>query len=422
MPFHHVRAGLLYTDNFLTTSLSEISEEQLAHISTEELDEIREAFQVLDRDGNGFISKQELGVAMRSLGYMPSEVELAIIMQRLDMDGDGQVDFDEFVTILGPKLLSSDTREGFLGSTIDSIFWQFDMQQMSLEELKQVLFHAFRDHLTMKDIENIIVNEEESLKDSSGNCQTEFEGVHSKGKNRQTCVRKSLICAFAMAFIISVMLIAANQMLRKDSIGNRRREEDATHQDLPSSLPFSDWTKAHFPFQFQRKTQHWDLWDYWRERPRNIKSLQHGPVTILSALYPRNTVKSLLLQGKTYTQTNDGEQFEKQMFELHQGREMVIKSMKQVVEKCTDSDEAMQEILHGRSQAYASREYKEVVEHYREKCFDWHEAKYQSSMDHLYLFANLLDKKVSVERIKNAIDEVGAAMRAEKEKESTMGQ
>ncbi|KAK7829226.1 hypothetical protein U0070_012697 [Myodes glareolus] len=48
---------------------------------------IREAFRVLDRDGNGFISKQELGMAMRSLGYMPSEVELAIIMQRLDMDG-----------------------------------------------------------------------------------------------------------------------------------------------------------------------------------------------------------------------------------------------------------------------------------------------------------------------------------------------
>lgn len=52
------------------------------------LAEIREAFRVLDRDGNGFISKQELGMAMRSLGYMPSEVELAIIMQRLDMDGE----------------------------------------------------------------------------------------------------------------------------------------------------------------------------------------------------------------------------------------------------------------------------------------------------------------------------------------------
>ncbi|XP_062329531.1 calcium-binding protein 8 isoform X1 [Osmerus eperlanus] len=214
MPFHHVTAGLLYKGNYLSRSISNTDSDQLASISVEELDEIREAFRVLDRDGNGFISKQELGMAMRSLGYMPSEVELAIIMQRLDMDGDGQVDFDEFMTILGPKLLSSETREGFLGSTIDSIFWQFDMQRITLEELKHILFHAFRDHLTMKDIENIIINEEESLNENSGRCQTEFEGVHSSKKNRQTCVRKSLICAFAMAFIISVMLIAANQMLR----------------------------------------------------------------------------------------------------------------------------------------------------------------------------------------------------------------
>lgn len=50
--------------------------------------EIREAFKVFDRDGNGFISKQELGTAMRLLGYMPNEVELEVIIQRLDMDGE----------------------------------------------------------------------------------------------------------------------------------------------------------------------------------------------------------------------------------------------------------------------------------------------------------------------------------------------
>ncbi|KAM8905234.1 calcium-binding protein 8 isoform 1-T1 [Spinachia spinachia] len=166
MPFHHVTAGLLYKRNYLSRSLSDSDSDMLASITVEEL------------------------------------------------DGDGQVDFEEFMTILGPKLLSSETREGFLGSTIDTIFWQFDMQRITLEELKHILFYAFRDHLTMKDIENIIINEEESLKENSGNCQTEFEGVHPSKKNRQTCVRKSLICAFAMAFIISVMLIAANQMLR----------------------------------------------------------------------------------------------------------------------------------------------------------------------------------------------------------------
>lgn len=67
-----------------------IDQEVIHHNNSSSLSiaEIREAFRVLDRDGNGFISKQELGMAMRSLGYMPSEVELAIIMQRLDMDGE----------------------------------------------------------------------------------------------------------------------------------------------------------------------------------------------------------------------------------------------------------------------------------------------------------------------------------------------
>uniref|UniRef100_A0A8C5GN57 Calcium-binding protein 7-like n=1 Tax=Gouania willdenowi TaxID=441366 RepID=A0A8C5GN57_GOUWI len=168
---------------------------------------IREAFKVFDRDGNGFISKQELGMAMRSLGYMPNEVELEVIIQRLDMDGDGQVDFEEFVTLLGPKLTASGLPDKFNGTDFDSVFWKCDMQKLTVEELKRLLYDTFCDHLSMKDIETIIMTEEnhiENPEDSSSPTQ----------QVKQTCVRKSLICAFAIAFIISVMLIAANQMLR----------------------------------------------------------------------------------------------------------------------------------------------------------------------------------------------------------------
>ncbi|KAB5548861.1 hypothetical protein PHYPO_G00060580 [Pangasianodon hypophthalmus] len=111
------------------------------------------------------------------------------------------------------------------------------------------------------------------------------------------------------------------------------------------------------------------------------------------------------------------ERFEKQKFELLQGREMVINSMRQIVTKCTDSAEVTERVLHGKSRAYSSLEYKEVAEYYKEKCFDWHDTKYQSAMEHLYLFANLLEEKVTVERIKKAIDEVGVAMKAKKEEE-----
>lgn len=68
---------------------------------------------------------------------------------------------------------------------------QFDMQRVTLEELKHILYHAFRDHLTMKDIENIIINEEESLNETSGNCQTEFEGGGWTGVSSWT--RSSLV-------------------------------------------------------------------------------------------------------------------------------------------------------------------------------------------------------------------------------------
>lgn len=53
--------------------------------------------------------------------YVTDDVVLFILTV---LTGDGQVDFNEFMTILGPKLLSSETREGFLGNTIDTIFWQ----------------------------------------------------------------------------------------------------------------------------------------------------------------------------------------------------------------------------------------------------------------------------------------------------------
>uniref|UniRef100_A0A8C9S8W2 Calcium binding protein 7 n=1 Tax=Scleropages formosus TaxID=113540 RepID=A0A8C9S8W2_SCLFO len=176
---------------------------------------IREAFKVFDRDGNGFISKQELGMAMRSLGYMPNEVELEVIIQRLDMDGDGQVDFEEFVTLLGPKLSAAGMPDKFHGTDFDSVFWKCDMQKLTVDELKRLLYDTFCDHLSMKDIENIIMTEESHL--DSPECQRFQVGLHTSPTQqvKHTCVRKSLICAFAIAFIISVMLIAANQMLRR---------------------------------------------------------------------------------------------------------------------------------------------------------------------------------------------------------------
>lgn len=42
----------------------------------------------------------------------------------LPTPGDGQVDFEEFVTLLGPKLSTSGIPEKFHGTDFDTVFWK----------------------------------------------------------------------------------------------------------------------------------------------------------------------------------------------------------------------------------------------------------------------------------------------------------
>ena len=54
-------------------------------------EEIREAFKVFDKDGNGFISAAELRHVMTTLGEKLSEDEVEEMIREADVDGDGQV-------------------------------------------------------------------------------------------------------------------------------------------------------------------------------------------------------------------------------------------------------------------------------------------------------------------------------------------
>jgi calmodulin len=70
-----------------------------SEVSKSQMKEFREAFRLFDKDGDGSITKEELGRVMRSLGQFARTEELQQMLQEVDVDGDGNVSFEEFVDI-----------------------------------------------------------------------------------------------------------------------------------------------------------------------------------------------------------------------------------------------------------------------------------------------------------------------------------
>ena len=64
------------------------------NLDTEE--EIREAFRVFDKDGNGYVSTSEIKFVLNSVGLHFSDEEILEMVQEADIDGDQHVSFDEF--------------------------------------------------------------------------------------------------------------------------------------------------------------------------------------------------------------------------------------------------------------------------------------------------------------------------------------
>ncbi|KAG6543334.1 hypothetical protein Mapa_015248 [Marchantia paleacea] len=60
---------------------------------------IHEAFRIIDKNGDGKISQDELGAMWVGLGEKVTDDELRLMVQQADSNGDGEIDLDEFVTL-----------------------------------------------------------------------------------------------------------------------------------------------------------------------------------------------------------------------------------------------------------------------------------------------------------------------------------
>lgn len=66
-------------------------------------EEIRETFRVFDKDGNGFVSPAELRHVLGNIGEKLSDEEIDEMILEADVDGDGAINYEEFVAMMQLK-------------------------------------------------------------------------------------------------------------------------------------------------------------------------------------------------------------------------------------------------------------------------------------------------------------------------------
>ncbi|KAA8541384.1 hypothetical protein F0562_025346 [Nyssa sinensis] len=131
------------------------------------MEELEQVFKTCDADGDGNISPSELVAIMRKVGSEPTEEQVQLIMAEYDRNGDGLIDFNEFME-LNTKGFDSDE---FL-KVLKSAFSIYDVDKdgfISANELQKTYLSLGKNH-SMEDCKRMI-----SAVDSDGDGMVNFE-------------------------------------------------------------------------------------------------------------------------------------------------------------------------------------------------------------------------------------------------------
>ncbi|KAL7010711.1 hypothetical protein ACKWTF_016848 [Chironomus riparius] len=119
-------------------------------LTQDQLDELKSSFAIYDLDGDGKITMRELGSVMRALGHNPTEAEILTIINSVDTDQSGSIDFQEFCKLMSTKMREMDTEEDIIDA-----FRVFDVEG--------------KGHITAYDLRHVMTNLGEKLTDEEVN-------------------------------------------------------------------------------------------------------------------------------------------------------------------------------------------------------------------------------------------------------------
>ncbi|CAN6681245.1 unnamed protein product [Malus baccata var. baccata] len=102
--------------------------------------ELKQVFATFDKNSDGFITTQELKESLKNIRIFMSDAEVEEMVKKVDANGDGLIDFDEFCMLCGSMRRREDG--GAEEEELKEAFGVFDKDKdglISVEELAVVL-------------------------------------------------------------------------------------------------------------------------------------------------------------------------------------------------------------------------------------------------------------------------------------------
>ncbi|KAM3397904.1 calcium-dependent protein kinase 8 [Capsicum galapagoense] len=153
-------------------------------LSAEEVAGMKEVFEMMDTGKKGKINREELKNGLQKLGHQIPDVDLQILMEAADVDGDGSLNYEEFVAVtIHLRKMANDEH-------LHKAFSFFDKNQsgyIEIEELRNAL--SDEDDSNSEDVINAIMHDVDTDKDGRI-CYQEFAAMMKAGTDWRKASRQ----------------------------------------------------------------------------------------------------------------------------------------------------------------------------------------------------------------------------------------
>ena len=105
-------------------------------LSTDEIEEIKEAFDIFDQNGEGSIQVSDLLAAMKNLGFDSKNPSIYRMIADFDETNDGIIEFDDFLDMMTARISEKNTKEDL--KRVFNLFDEDRSGEIKIEHLKKV--------------------------------------------------------------------------------------------------------------------------------------------------------------------------------------------------------------------------------------------------------------------------------------------